>query len=77
MSGQDIMLYYLLVILDQMAGVEAGGSESLDLLDKYEQQVYELRYKMLEVKIELLETEVKITRLSKDQTNHTIKQSEF
>ena len=57
-----------------MAGVQAGGNDSLDQLDKYEQQVYELKYKMLEVKIELLETEVKIARISKDQTNHTIKQ---
>ena len=58
-----------------MAGVQAGGNDSLDQLDKYEQQVYELKYKMLEVKIELLETEVKIARISKDQTNHTIRQS--
>ena len=58
-----------------MAGVQAGGNDSLDQLDKYEQQVYELKYKMLEVKIELLETEVRIARISKDQTNHTIKQS--
>ena len=57
-----------------MAAVKAEAKDSLTTLDTYENQVYELKCRILEVKIEMLEVEVKIARLGKDETNHTLKE---
>ncbi|KAF6022429.1 JMY [Bugula neritina] len=57
-----------------MANIDSSTPDANDLLNSHENKVYELKCRMLDLKIKVLEVEVKLARLKKEVSAHNIKE---